>query len=149
MISALPTLEGQARRYAAVRARLWPPRPPNRFVPRLIWTEPRIVPVYETLESRIAAIIVELGPNRRLVSTIIEATARVFDLEPSDITGRQRTAYIANARQIAMTVARCVSKHPTGRTARAFQKDHSCVHLAVKKYKAMVENVSQGISRAP
>lgn len=148
MTLALTTLHGQARHYAAVRARLWPvPALSPLAPPKPEWSTPAFVPVFETVEHHIVGVLFALDPHAD-TPEIIRATAHVFRLPAAALKGGLRVDSHVAPRQIAMTIARLrlAGQHrgSLSQIARHFGgRDHSTVHHAIKKYGATVERLAR------
>lgn len=66
------------------------------------------------------------------------ATARLFDLEPSEIDGRDRTARVSHPRHVAMTLARDLTDYSYPELGRQFGgRDHTCVMRGVSRVRHM------------
>jgi chromosomal replication initiator protein len=72
--------------------------------------------------------------------TIIEMTARHFDISPADILGKRRTRAISEPRQYAMYLARKHTDHSYPQLGDQFGgKDHTTVLAAYKKMSELLE----------
>ncbi|MGM0557775.1 MAG: chromosomal replication initiator protein DnaA [Myxococcota bacterium] len=72
--------------------------------------------------------------------TIIDVTARHFDISSSDIRGRRRTRAISEPRQYAMYLARKHTDHSYPQLGEQFGgKDHTTVLAAFKKMSELLE----------
>jgi chromosomal replication initiator protein len=72
--------------------------------------------------------------------TIIEMTARHFDISPADIRGKRRTRAISEPRQYAMYLARKHTDHSYPQLGDQFGgKDHTTVLAAYKKMSELLE----------
>ncbi len=71
---------------------------------------------------------------------VINVVSEVFELNPKDIKGKKRTAYIAKARQTAMFILRETLEIPFEKAAKCVnRKDHTTVLHACEKIKAEME----------
>lgn len=147
----------QSRHYAAVRARLWPVQRRARpevvlspaLPPKPEWSTPIVVPLYATLDDRIAAIMLELGRRSRVTTpTIIAITADIFGVPPTLLTARNRNHLAILPRHIAMTVASVVlAGKPSGSAPQigsVFRRDPTTVLSAVGKFGEQVARVAAG-----
>lgn len=85
-------------------------------------------PTVETVEPKLRDLLQE--ENRRSVSieAIQKRVAEVFDLRPSDMTSKKRPASIARPRQVAMYLARRLTKASLQEIGAAFGgRDHGTV----------------------
>jgi chromosomal replication initiator protein len=73
------------------------------------------------------------------VSTIVEASARAFDVEPETLLARDRRPLVARARKVAMYLARELTGQSLPEIGRGFGgRDHSTVLSAVRSIDAEV-----------
>ena len=88
-----------------------------------------------------------VGPNRDdeacTVTTILQATARQFDLRPDNLLARDRRPEVSRARKIAMYLARELTDESLPEIGRGFGgRDHTTVLHAVR-------SVQRDVSRDP
>lgn len=101
---------------------------------------------HEAIDARAARVLMEIHGARRLtVHEIIRATARVFDVQRTDIIRQSVFPEHLVPRQLAMAIA-CAKLAGTPRGARAhigreFCRDRTCVRRAVLRYGGLVERV--------
>lgn len=149
MTPALHTLEGQARHYAVIRARLWPCRRVVIPAPFRRWTRPTVTQVFASTDDRIAAILVELRGKRVTTAAVILKTAAVYAVPPRILTGRSRCKNFSEPRQIAMAIASHLLASSAKGTFFAlgdvFRRDHTTVLYAVHKHRDAVKAVAEGI----
>jgi hypothetical protein len=155
------SLAAQASHYAAVRARLWaasphaevivePPYLPTAPLPdpdeHLMWTTPLILEVgAESLQIASVLDALRCRPfvTVRLVANIV---ALAFDVSTDEIFSELRRPRIVRPRQIAMAIAHHYLRGRVNGTypaiGRAFDRDHTTVLHAVRKYRGMVEKIA-------
>jgi chromosomal replication initiation ATPase DnaA len=76
----------------------------------------------------------ELGALELLeVNTIVDVVADHYRLRRSALYGSHKNASIVRARQVAMYLARTRTKHSLHEIGRCFNRDHTCVVLAVRR----------------
>lgn len=73
------------------------------------------------------------------IDEIKQLVAEHYNLEVSVLNGKQRTARVAEARQVAMYLVRTLTELSLMDIAASFGKDHGTVIYAVKKVKAKCE----------
>jgi chromosomal replication initiator protein len=67
------------------------------------------------------------------VEQVLKKTAEFYDVSISDIKGKKRTANIAKPRQVAMYLARRLTKLSTPELGRKFERNHATILHAVQK----------------
>lgn len=94
--------------------------------------------------SRILQIDLETKRKRITPSKIIKTVSEVFDVKPSEIKGKRRTAYVAQSRQIVMYILRTELELPLEKVAREVnRKDHTTVIHACEKIENLIEENSR------
>jgi chromosomal replication initiator protein len=94
--------------------------------------------------ARILQIDLEAKRKRITPKKIINTVSEIFDVKPSEIKGKRRTAYIAQSRQIVMYLLRTELEYPLEKVAREVnRKDHTTVIHACEK----IENIKEENSR--
>ena len=73
-----------------------------------------------------------LAPEAPRIQTIVEAVADGYGLHPREIYGGRREQPIAEARQVAMHLARMLTRHSFPAIGRAFGRDHTTVQYAAR-----------------
>lgn len=90
--------------------------------------------------ARILQIDLETKRKRITPKKIISTVSEVFDVKPSEIKGKRRTAYIAQSRQIVMYILRTELELPLEKVAREVnRKDHTTVLHACEKIENIME----------
>ncbi len=87
----------------------------------------------ELAERLLGAIFEEEVSSEVTVDKIIKSTADQFDLRVSDITGKKRLASIVGPRQVAMFLARKLTKLSTPEIGEHFGRNHATILHAVQK----------------
>lgn len=82
----------------------------------------------------------EIRTHNIPVKEIIKAVCRGTDITPNDVIGHGRSYPIRDARQKAMCVAALAKRQSLPSLGRAFKRDHTTIHAALKKH---------GIDREP
>ena len=94
--------------------------------------------------SRILQIDLDTKRKRITPSKIIKTVSEVFDVKPSEIKGKRRTAYVAQSRQIVMYILRTELELPLEKVAREVnRKDHTTVIHACEKIETLIEENSR------
>ncbi len=94
--------------------------------------------------ARILQIDLETKRKRITPSKIIKTVSEVFDVKPSEIKGKRRTAYVAQSRQIVMYILRTELELPLEKVAREVnRKDHTTVIHACEKIETLIEENSR------
>jgi len=90
--------------------------------------------------ARILQIDLETKRKRITPKKIIKTVSEVFDVKPSEIKGKRRTAYIAQSRQIVMYILRTELELPLEKVAKEVnRKDHTTVIHACEKIEGLIE----------
>jgi chromosomal replication initiator protein len=90
--------------------------------------------------ARILQIDIETKRKRITPKKIIKTVSEVFDVKPSEIKGKRRTAYVAQSRQIVMYLLRTELELPLEKVAREVnRKDHTTVIHACDKIEGLIE----------
>src|SRR5690348_14089895 len=89
------------------------------------------------------------------VSTIVDAVAREYQIEPTDVLGRDRHKCMAEARKVAFFLTRELTSLSYPELGRAFGRDHTTIITRVRKVKtdmvgdahlfALVDRVRQAV----
>lgn len=88
----------------------------------------------EVLETRLSDVLDDASTNTVTIDGIQKMVAEHFDIRLADMTSRRRTQNIARPRQIAMYLARELTKNPLKEIGNAFGgKDHGTVIHACNK----------------
>lgn len=82
----------------------------------------------------------EIRTHNIPVKEIIKAVCRGTDITPNDVIGHGRSYPIRDARQKAMCVAALAKRQSLPSLGRAFKRDHTTIHAALRKH---------GIEREP
>ncbi len=94
--------------------------------------------------SRILQIDLDTKRKRITPNKIIKTVSEVFDVKPSEIKGKRRTAYVAQSRQIVMYILRTELELPLEKVAREVnRKDHTTVIHACEKIETLIEENSR------
>jgi chromosomal replication initiator protein len=94
--------------------------------------------------ARILQIDLETKRKRITPKKIIATVSEVFDVKPSEIKGKRRTAYIAQSRQIVMYILRTELELPLEKVAQEVnRKDHTTVIHACDKIETLIEENSR------
>jgi len=94
--------------------------------------------------ARILQIDLETKRKRITPKKIINTVSEVFDVKPSEIKGKRRTAYIAQSRQIVMYILRTELELPLEKVAQEVnRKDHTTVIHACDKIENLIEENSR------
>jgi chromosomal replication initiator protein len=81
------------------------------------------------------------GPRRVRLSEVLEATARVFELRPSQLRSRSRRQAVVTARAVAMYLARQLTAKSLQQIGQYFGgRDHSTVMYGCRKAKSLVDS---------
>jgi chromosomal replication initiator protein len=90
--------------------------------------------------AKILQIDLETKRKRMTPKKIIDTVSEVFDVKPSEIKGKRRTAYIAQSRQIVMYILRTELEIPLEKVAQEVnRKDHTTVIHACDKIENLME----------
>lgn len=90
-------------------------------------------PTLPVLRNFIRDVISDTQPEPIKIERIIEEVARTYRVSESDILSKRKTAQLAQARQIAMYIARETTELPYQAIGESFGKDHSTVLYNVRK----------------
>ncbi len=90
-------------------------------------------PTLPVLRNFIRDVITDTQPEPIKIERIIEEVARTYRVSESDILSKRKTAQLAQARQIAMYIARETTELPYQAIGESFGKDHSTVLYNVRK----------------
>lgn len=85
------------------------------------------------MRNFIRDVISDTQPEPIKIERIIEEVARTYRVSESDILSKRKTAQLAQARQIAMYIARETTELPYQAIGESFGKDHSTVLYNVRK----------------
>lgn len=102
--------------------------------------------VNPTHEDVLKILQIDLETKRKRISPskVIKVVGEVFDVKPSEIKGKRRTAYVAKCRQVVMYILRKELDMPLERVAREVnRKDHTTVMHAYEKIKELRESDSR------
>ena len=98
-----------------------------------------VEPSFEDV-SRILQIDLDTKRKRITPKKVIKTVGEVFDVKPSEIKGKRRTAYVAKCRQIVMYILRTELEMPLERVAKEVnRKDHTTVIHAYEKIEELRE----------
>jgi chromosomal replication initiator protein len=90
--------------------------------------------------ARLLQIDLETKRKRMTPKKIIDTVSEVFDVKPSEIKGKRRTAYIAQSRQVVMYILRTELEIPLEKVAQEVnRKDHTTVMHACEKIENLME----------
>lgn len=94
--------------------------------------------------TKILQIDIETKRKRISPKKVIKTVSEVFDVKPSEIKGKRRTAYVAQSRQIVMYILRKELDMPLEKVAREVnRKDHTTVIHAYEKIEKLQEEDSR------
>ena len=107
------------------------------------------MPIDLTLVKNVLKDLISEGDKPLTIEVILKAISDYFGIKQIDIKGKKRTKEIANARQIAMYIAKQLTTMSLSEIGRAFGgKDHATVIYACKlieKKRQADENLNKGI----
>lgn len=107
----------------------------NPALEHLVGPDPwKIVRELHALETAIRAVRVEIELSQRgkPISALVDAVAAEFNVPSDAIRGRGRSARVAEARQVAMVLARDLFAASASEVGRMFGRDHGTVLWAAK-----------------
>ncbi len=98
------------------------------------------VPTLSVVKNYIRDVINDTQPEPIKIEKIISEVARTYRVSESDILSNRRTAQHAQARQIAMYIARETTELPYQAIGEAFGKDHTTVLYNVRKVEEFLKD---------
>lgn len=97
-------------------------------------------PTLSVVQNIIKEVVSDTQPEPIKIEKIISEVARTYDVSENDILSRRRTAELAQARQIAMYIARETTELSYKAIGEAFGKDHTTVLYTVNKIEKFLKD---------